>query len=179
MTQELLVRPLYSAEQIQSRLAELAGRIARDYAGRKLHCIGVLKGSFVFMADLLRLLELDVTVDFLTTSSYGNATRSSGEVQLLLDLSAPIADRHVLIVEDIVDTGLTLNFLLETLGHRHPASLEVCAFLDKPAARQVAVPLRYTGFEVGNEFVVGYGLDAAQRLRHLPFLGVLENPEAL
>jgi hypoxanthine phosphoribosyltransferase len=138
--------------------------------------VGVLKGSFMFMADLIRHLECDVEVDFMGTVSYGASTESSGEVRITKDLERSVAGRHVLLVEDIVDTGLTLRYLLDTLRNRQPASLKVCALLDKPARRRVRANLDYYGFIIPNAFVVGYGLDYAEKYRGLNYVGVLENP---
>lgn len=167
---------LISTEKLNERIKELAREISKDYANRELLMIGVLKGSFVFMADLIRHLDCDVEVDFMGTVSYGASTKSSGEVRITKDLEQSVAGRHVLLVEDIVDTGLTLRYLLDTLRNRQPASLKVCALLDKPARRKVRANLDYYGFIIPNAFVIGYGLDYAQKYRGLNYVGVLENP---
>ncbi len=165
---------LISQQELQKRVKELADEISADYAGRDLLLIGVLKGSFVFLADLMRNMDHHITVDFMGTSSYGDSTKSSGEVRITKDLEKSVAGRHVLLVEDIVDSGLTLRYLLDTLRTRQPASLKVCALLDKPARRSVRVSLDYYGFIIPNAFVVGYGLDYDERFRGLPYVGVLE-----
>jgi hypoxanthine phosphoribosyltransferase len=165
---------LVSAEEVQRRVAELGEQISRDYAGRSLLLIGVLKGAVFFLSDLMRFIEIPVEVDFMAVASYGSATDSSGVVRILKDLDASIEDRDVLIVEDIVDSGLTLQYLMRNLGSRNPRTLEVCALLTKPERRKVDLPTRYVGFEIPNRFVVGYGLDYAERHRNLPFVAVLE-----
>jgi hypoxanthine phosphoribosyltransferase len=165
---------LVTAEELQQRVAALGEQISRDYAGRSLLLIGVLKGAVFFLSDLMRYLDVPVEVDFMAVASYGSATDSSGVVRILKDLDASIEDRDVLIVEDIVDSGLTLQYLLRNLGSRNPASLEVCALLTKPDRRKVDLPTRYVGFEIPDRFVVGYGLDYAERHRNLPFVAVLE-----
>jgi hypoxanthine phosphoribosyltransferase len=164
---------LIPSDRIQSRIAELASEIDRDYAGRELLLVGVLKGAFILMADLARHLRTPVTFDFMAVSSYGSATQTSGVVRILKDLDLDIAGRHVLVVEDIVDSGLTLNYLLRNLRARGPASVEVFALLSKPDQTRVELPLRYHGFAVPNVFVVGYGLDYAERYRNLPYVGTL------
>ncbi len=165
---------LISEPELKKRVKELAQEISSDYEGRDLLLIGVLKGSFVFLADLMRNMDYHVSVDFMGTSSYGDSTKSSGEVRITKDLEKSVAGRHVLLVEDIVDTGLTLRYLLDTLRTRQPASLRVCTLLDKPARRRVRVSLDYYGFIIPNSFVVGYGLDYDEQFRGLPFVGVLE-----
>jgi hypoxanthine phosphoribosyltransferase len=165
---------LVTAEELQQRVAALGEQISRDYAGRPLLLIGVLKGAVFFLSDLMRYLELPVEVDFMAVASYGSATDSSGVVRILKDLDVAIEDRDVLIVEDIVDSGLTLQYLLRNLGSRNPRSLEVCALLTKPDRRKVDLPTRYVGFEIPDRFVVGYGLDYAERHRNLPFVAALE-----
>jgi hypoxanthine phosphoribosyltransferase len=165
---------LVSAEEVQRRVAELGEQISRDYAGRSLLLIGVLKGAVFFLSDLMRFIDVPVEVDFMAVASYGSATDSSGVVRILKDLDAAIEDRDVLIVEDIVDSGLTLQYLMRNLGSRNPRTLEVCALLTKPERRKVDLPTRYVGFEIPNRFVVGYGLDYAERHRNLPFVAVLE-----
>ena len=167
------VRELLSAERIAERVRELGRRITVDYQGRPLVLLCVLKGSFVFTADLARAIDLPLSVEFLGVASYGDDTNSSGAVKITQDLSTSIEGKDVLLIEDIVDTGLTLAFLLRILQARGPASLEVCALLDKPSRRATEVVPRYVGFELGNEFVVGYGLDFAQRFRNLPFVGTV------
>ncbi len=166
---------LIPAEAIERKVAELGERIARDYAGRQpLLLVGVLKGSFIFLADLSRRISIPHAVDFIALSSYGNATKSTGEVRLIMDLRQSIAGKHVLVVEDIVDTGHTLSYLLRILGARQPASLHSCALVHKPSRREVDVPLDYVGFEIPDKWVVGYGLDYADRYRTLPYIGYLE-----
>jgi hypoxanthine phosphoribosyltransferase len=165
---------LVSADDVQRRVAELGEQISRDYAGRSLLLIGVLKGAVFFLSDLMRFIDIPVEVDFMAVASYGSATDSSGVVRILKDLDAAIEGRDVLIVEDIVDSGLTLQYLMRNLGSRNPATLEVCALLTKPERRKVDLPTRYVGFEIPNRFVVGYGLDYAERHRNLPFVAVLE-----
>lgn len=156
--------------EIQDRIKALGADIARDYAGRDPHLVCVLNGAFIFMADLVRAIDLPLSMDFLAVSSYGNSTRTSGEVEVLKDLRIPIANRHVIVVEDIVDTGITLNYLLRMLEARQPASLKVAALLSKPARRRVEVPIDYLGFEIEDAFVYGYGLDRSQFDRNLPFI---------
>src|SRR5436305_1491857 len=165
---------LVSADELQRRVAELGEEISRDYAGRSLLLVGVLKGAVFFLSDLMRYIEIPVEVDFMAVASYGSATDSSGVVRILKDLDAAIEDRDVLIVEDIVDSGLTLQYLMRNLGSRNPRTLEVCALLTKPERRKVDLPTRYVGFEIPNRFVVGYGLDFDERHRNLPFVAVLE-----
>ncbi|MCS7057273.1 MAG: hypoxanthine phosphoribosyltransferase [Meiothermus sp.] len=159
-----------SQEQIAARIQALGQEIKRDYEGQEPHLVCVLNGAFIFMADLVRAIDLPLTLDFLAVSSYGNAERTSGEVELIKDLRLPIAGRQVIIVEDIVDTGITLNYLLRLLEARQPASLRVAALLSKPSRRQIEVPIHYLGFEIEDAFVYGYGLDRAQRDRNLPFI---------
>jgi hypoxanthine phosphoribosyltransferase len=167
---------LFTPEQIRERVGELGARISADYAEKDLALVCVLRGAVVFLGDLLRHLPDTATVDFMAIASYGSQTKSTGVVRILKDLDDSIESRHVLIIEDIVDTGLTLNYLLENVRHRNAASVRVCALLDKPARRRVPVRVDYTGFEVPDAFVVGYGLDYDQRYRGLPFIGIL-NPE--
>jgi hypoxanthine phosphoribosyltransferase len=164
---------LVSAEELQRRVCELGEQISRDYGGRSLLLVGVLKGAVFFLSDLMRYIEVPVEVDFMAVASYGSATDSSGVVRILKDLDAAIEGRDVLIVEDIVDSGLTLQYLLRNLGSRNPRSLEVCALLIKPERRKVQLPTRYVGFEIPDRFVVGYGLDYAERHRNLPFVAAL------
>ena len=158
---------------LQARIAELGAEMTQDYAGRDLILVGVLKGAIFFMADLMRQLDLPCEVDFMAISSYGAGVDSSGVVRILKDLDVSIEGRNVVIVEDIVDSGLTLSYLLRNLEARHPASLEVCALLTKPERRENEVHCRYIGFEIPNRFVIGYGLDFAERYRNLPYVAVL------
>jgi hypoxanthine phosphoribosyltransferase len=166
---EILVQP----DDLQRRVRELGEQITRDYDGRDLLLICVLKGAVFFLSDLMRRIDLPCEVDFMAVASYGDATESSGVVRILKDLDAPIEDRHVLIVEDIVDSGLTLEYLLRNLVQRGPASLEVCALLTKPARRKTQIQAKYVGFEIPNRFVIGYGLDHAERHRNLPYVAEL------
>ena len=169
---------LLSEEQIRAKVIELGKRISADYAGRELTLVSVLKGSLPFMADLMRQIDLPLRIDLMEVSSYGGtATESSGLVRILKDLSAPIDGRDVLLVEDIIDTGLTLNYLLRYLRGKNPRSIKVCSLLDKPARRLVEIPIDYVGFEIPDAFVVGYGLDFGEVYRNLRFVGVLR-PEA-
>jgi hypoxanthine phosphoribosyltransferase len=165
---------LVDEEQIQRRVAELGARISADFAGEEILIIAVLKGAVLFLADLIRHIDLPLAVDFLAVSSYGAGTESSGVVRILKDLDAPIEGQHVLIVEDIVDSGRTLDYLLRMLRQRRPATLHVCTLLDKRERREIDVPIDYVGFEVPDAFVVGYGLDFAEFYRQLPFIGVLK-----
>jgi hypoxanthine phosphoribosyltransferase len=165
---------LLSEEALKKRIAELGAAITRDYAGKPLKLVGVLKGSFMFLADLARAIDLPIKLDFIGTSSY-QGTKSSGVVRITNDLSRPIEGEHVLLVEDIVDTGLTMKYLLENLGTRRPASVKVCALLEKPARAQVKIPIDYKGFEIPDAFVVGYGLDWDGRLRNLPYIAVVRS----
>jgi hypoxanthine phosphoribosyltransferase len=165
---------LVDADELQRRVSELGREISRDYAGRSLLLVGILKGAVFFRSDLMRFIEIPVEVDFMAVASYGSATDSSGVVRILKDLDAAIEGRDVLIVEDIVDSGLTLQYLMRNLGSRNPRSLAVCALLTKPQRRKVDLPTRYVGFEIPNRFVVGYGLDYEQRHRNLPFVAVLD-----
>lgn len=164
---------LLSADQIHAKLAEMGERITQDYAGRSILLVGVLKGAFVVMADLSRRIRLPIEFDFMAVSSYGAATRSSGVVRILKDLDHDLEGLDVLVVEDIVDSGLTLKYLLKNLAARKPASLEVAALLRKVGIQKVALDVRYVGFDIPNEFVVGYGLDFAEKYRNLPYIGTL------
>ena len=164
---------LVPADRLQARVAELAQEISRDHAGQKLLVIGVLKGAIFFIADLMRRLEVPCEVDFMAVSSYGASTHSSGVVRILKDLDTPIAGRDVLLVEDIVDSGLTLSYLMKNLASREPASLEICALLTKPGHRRLDLEIRYVGFDLPDVFVVGYGLDWDQRYRQLPYIAEL------
>jgi hypoxanthine phosphoribosyltransferase len=166
---------LVSREQLQTRIAELGTQIARDYAGMRPMLICVLKGAVPFLADLIRNTDLELEIDFMAISSYGGKnTESTGVVRILMDLTANIQGRNVLIVEDIVDTGRTLSYIMQNLQTRQPASIKVCALLDKPTRRLVYVPLAYVGFEVPDKFVIGYGLDFNENYRNLPYVGVLK-----
>jgi hypoxanthine phosphoribosyltransferase len=166
----ILVQP----DDLQRRVRELGEEITRDYEGRDLVLVGVLKGAVFFLSDLMRHLEIPCEVDFMAVASYGSATDSSGVVRILKDLDAAIEDRDVLIVEDIVDSGLTLQYLMRSLKARQPRSLAVCALLTKPERRKVDLPIDYVGFEIENRFAIGYGLDHAERFRNLPYVAALE-----
>ena len=176
MLNDDISRILITPEQLHQRTRELGQQISRDYAGKDLHLICVLKGGVVFLVDLMRQIGIPHSIDFLATSSYGSATESSGVVRILKDLDAPIEGRNVLIVDDIIDSGLTIDYLCRILRARMPASLRICTLLDKKERREVEVPLDYIGFDIPNEFVVGYGMDFGEVYRNLPFVGVL-NPE--
>ncbi len=169
---------LVQADDLQRRVRELGSEITRDYQGRELLLVGVLKGAVFFLSDLMRAIDVPCEVDFMAVASYGSATDSSGVVRILKDLDVAIEGRDVLIVEDIVDSGLTLQYLLRNLGARTPRSLEVCALLTKPERRKVDLPTRYVGFEIPNRFVVGYGLDHAERYRNLPYVAALSDEDA-
>ena len=168
-----LAKVLITQQEIEDKLAEFAALIEDDYAGRDVLLVGVLKGAVMVMADLARALHIHVEMDWMAVSSYGSGTRSSGVVRILKDLDQDIAGKHVLIVEDIIDSGLTLSWLVGNLRSRAPASVEVCALLRKPETARADVPLRYVGFDIPSEFVVGYGLDYAERYRNLPFVATL------
>jgi hypoxanthine phosphoribosyltransferase len=165
---------LISAEEIEARLAEMGAEISRDYAGKEVFLVAVLKGAFMVLADLCRHIDLPIDMDFMAVSSYGAATRTSGVVRILKDLDQEIADRHVLIVEDIIDSGLTLRYLQRNLEVRKPASLEIAALLVKRGMQQVPVACRYVGFEIPPDFVIGYGLDYVGQYRNLPYVAVME-----
>jgi hypoxanthine phosphoribosyltransferase len=167
--------PLLSTETIGTRVRELGAQITQDYAGQELAIVAVLAGSFVFAADLIRAIDLPLSVDFLGVRSYGDSTMTSGAVRITHDLTRPVEGKHVLLVEDIVDTGLTVRFLMDTLKTRAPSSVHLAALLHKPARTRVSVPIDYLGFTIEDVFVVGYGLDAAQRYRNLPYLGVMSD----
>jgi len=167
---------LVEAGELTARVKALGEEISRDYADRDLLLVGVLKGAVFFLSDLMRHLEVPCEVDFMAVASYGSSTDSSGVVRILKDLDIPIEGREVLIVEDIVDSGLTLSYLLRTLRARNPKSLEVCALLTKPERRKVDLPIRYVGFEIPNRFAIGYGLDHAEKFRNLPYVAVLADP---
>jgi len=173
-----VAKTLIDEPTLRNRVAELGAEVTDDYAGRDLLLVGVLKGAVFFMADLMRHLTIPCEVDFMAISSYGASTDSSGVVRILKDLDINIEGRHVLVVEDIIDSGLTLSYLMRTLEARSPETLEICALLTKPDRREIDVRVRYTGFEIPNEFVIGYGLDYAERYRNLPYVGVLD-PEAI
>jgi hypoxanthine phosphoribosyltransferase len=164
---------LIEADALEQRIAELGAEISQEYEGRDLLLVGVLKGAVFFMADLMRELTVPCEIDFMAISSYGAATDSSGVVRILKDLDANIAGRDVLVVEDIIDSGLTLSYLMRSLKARKPASLEICALLTKPERREIDVPVKFVGFEIPNKFVIGYGLDFAERYRNLPYVAVL------
>ena len=165
---------LYTQNQILQRVAEIGGKISKDYAGKDLLLVGVLKGVMLFMADLLRSITIPVEVDFMAVSSYSPEARDKGLVRLVKDLEIPIQDRNVLFVEDVVDTGLTLNYLLRNLRTRSPSSLEVCTLFNKQRHRLIEIPLKYVGFDMPDRFIVGYGLDYRERYRNLPYVGLLK-----
>ncbi len=165
---------LLSEDQIQNRVAELGIKISSDYTGRDPLCVGVLKGVLFFMADLLRAISIPVEVDFMAVSSYSSEARDQGFVRMVKDLEIPVTGRHVLFIEDVIDTGLTLNYLLRNLRAQKPASLEVCVLFNKPERRLIDIPIKYLGFDLPDLFVVGYGLDHRERYRNLPFLGLLK-----
>jgi hypoxanthine phosphoribosyltransferase len=167
-------RTLVSEEDLQARITEIAAEVSADYEGRELLVIGVLKGAVFFIADLVRRISVPCELDFMAVSSYGSSTHSSGVVRILKDLDIPIAGRHVLVVEDVIDSGLTLSYLMKNLASRQPASLEICTLLTKPGHRRLNIPIRYIGFDLPDSFVIGYGLDYAERYRNLPFIAVLE-----
>ena len=170
------LEPLFSGEQIQARIAELGAEIARDYAGRNPLLLGVLKGAFIFLSDLMRACDLRLGVEFMAISSYGEATRSSGEVKIVKDLDVPIEGRDILIVEDIVDTGLTLSYLMANLRSRGAQSVKLAALLNKQERRIREVQIDYLGFTIPDHFVVGYGLDFAERYRNLPYIAIIKDP---
>lgn len=165
---------LFNEKQIETRVRELGELISRDYSGKNPVVIGILKGSLIFMSDLIRRLTIPLNIDYVAVSSYGRSTDSSGVVRIVKDLDEPIEGRHVLVVEDIVDTGLTLRYLLDNLQSRGPLSVAVCVLLDKPSRRKVDIKPDYCGFEIPDEFVVGYGLDYAENYRNMPFIGILD-----
>jgi len=166
-------RILFTEEQLKSRVAELGRQISQDYAGKEILTVGILKGAMIFLTDLVRKITVPTFFDFVAVSSYGSSTKSSGVVRILKDLDRSIKDRHVLIVEDIIDTGLTLNYLYDNLKFREPASIKICSLLDKPSRRIVPVDMHYCGFSIPDEFVVGYGLDYNERYRNLPYIMIL------
>lgn len=171
---ERVGKVLISAEQVEKRVKELGQQLKEEYQGKELLVLGILKGSVIFLSDLIRAIELPLQVDFMAVSSYGKSTNSSGVVRILKDLDTDISGKHVLIVEDIVDTGLTMGYLVDILNSREPASLKICTFLDKPSRRESDIVPDYNGFEIPDEFVVGYGLDYAEKYRNLPYIGVIE-----
>ena len=164
---------LLPADELQERVAQLGAQLSADYAGRNPVLVSVLKGSIVFLADLIRAMDIPLSVDLMEVSSYGSGTETSGQVRILKDLSASIEGRDVIVVEDIIDTGLTLNYLLRYLAERNPASMRICCLLDKPARRLAEIDIDYTGFTIPDRFVIGYGLDYDERYRNLPYVGVL------
>ncbi|TXD37646.1 hypoxanthine phosphoribosyltransferase [Lujinxingia vulgaris] len=168
------LKVLISEEEIQKRCRELAAQINEDFAGDSVHVIGVLKGSFMFLSDLVKHLTVDVSIDFLGLSSYGTSQETSGVVRMTSDLALPIKERNVIIVEDIIDTGLTMKYLVENLRTRMPSDLKVCTLLSKPSNTREDVPLDYVGFTIGDEFVIGYGLDDAEFSRNIPYIGVVD-----
>ena len=165
---------LFTEEQLKNRVNEIARQIEADYAGQEIMLVSILRGSFIFMADLCRAIRLPCTLDFMSVSSYGGGTSSTGQVQITKDLSEDIAGRNLIVVEDILDSGNTLSYLLKILEHRRPASVRLCALLDKPERRTKPVDLHYRGFTIPDAFVVGYGLDYAEKYRNLPYIGVLK-----
>ena len=165
---------LISEQTIKEKIAELGAKINKDYDGKDLLIIGVLKGSMVFMADLMRAIDINTKIDFMCVSSYGSSTRTSGQVRIIMDLRESIEGKDLLIIEDILDSGVTLSYIIDVLKARNPASIAVCTLLDKPSRRKSEVELKYRGFEIPDEFVVGYGLDYAEDYRNLPFIGILK-----
>ena len=171
------VRVLIPEDKVDERIAQLGEQISQDYAGKQVHLIGILKGSIFFICELAKRITVPVTMDFMSVSSYGAGTKTSGVVKLIKDLDEPISGKEVLVVEDIIDSGRTLSYLLQNLSSRHPASISLCTMLDKPERREVEVDVDYQGFSIPDEFVVGYGLDYDQRYRNLPYIGVLSLTE--
>ncbi|MBQ8998563.1 MAG: hypoxanthine phosphoribosyltransferase [Clostridium sp.] len=168
------IKQMLSEEQIAKKVVELAKRIEKDFEGEELLVVGILKGASIFVSDLIRKINLDVNIDFMSVSSYGNGTQSSGIVKILKDLDVNIEGKNVLIVEDIIDSGLTLSNLVETLKTRNPKSLKLCTLLDKPQRRVVDIPVDYVGFIIEDKFIVGYGIDWGEKYRNLPYIGVVE-----
>lgn len=164
---------MIDAEKLRARTAELGAQITRDYQGQDLTLVGIMKGSIFFMTDLARAIDLPVTLEMMGVSSYHGGTETTGEVRISFDLTKPMHGKHILVVEDIIDTGLTMQFLLENLAARHPASVKVCTLLEKPARAKTKVPIDYKGFVIEDRFVVGYGLDYGEKYRNLPFIGVM------
>ena len=171
------VRVLIPKDKVDERIAQLGAQISQDYAGRQVHLIGILKGSIFFICELAKRITVPVTMDFMSVSSYGAGTKSSGVVKLIKDLDEPVNGKDILVVEDIIDSGRTLSYLLKNLSDRQPASISLCTLLDKPERREVDVEVDYQGFHIPDEFVVGYGLDYDQRYRNLPYIGVLSLTE--
>ncbi len=167
-------RPIVTQEEMRNRIRDLGRQIAADYAHKDLVMVGVLKGAFAFYADLVRAVRIPLSVDFIVVRSYGSGARKSGKVKMVTEPTEPLAGRHVLLVEDIVDSGLTAKYLIESLKKRRPKSVKICALLSKPARRQIDVPIAYVGFEIPNKYVIGYGLDYQQNYRNLPYLAVLD-----
>lgn len=171
------VRILIPEDKVDERIAQLGAQISQDYAGKQVHLVGILKGSIFFICELAKRISVPVTLDFMSVSSYGSGTKSNGIVKMIKDLDEPIEGKDVLIVEDIIDSGRTLSYLLKNLSSRKPASIRLCTMLDKPERREVDVEVDYQGFIIPDEFVVGYGLDYDQRYRNLPYIGVLSLTE--
>lgn len=174
MYEDILEKVLFSKEQLAKRIKELAAQLDKDYAGKTPLMVAILKGSVMFFTDLIREMTLPLEIDFMSISSYGSGVKSSGEVKMIKDLDNKIEGKDVIIVEDIVDSGYTMKYLIHLLEARNPSSIKICALLDKPSRRETDVAVDYKGFEVGNEFVVGYGLDYAARYRNIPFIGILK-----
>ena len=174
MYEDILEKVLFSKEQLAKRIKELAAQLDKDYAGKTPLMVAILKGSVMFFTDLIREMTLPLEIDFMSISSYGSGVKSSGEVKMIKDLDNKIEGKDVIIVEDIVDSGYTMKYLTHLLEARNPSSIKICALLDKPSRRETDVAVDYKGFEVGNEFVVGYGLDYAARYRNIPFMGILK-----
>jgi hypoxanthine phosphoribosyltransferase len=173
------LKVLIDTERLQARVREMGQQITRDYAGKNLHLLGVLKGACVFLSDLMRAIDLPLSLDFIGISSYGTATKSSGEVRITKDLDVSLAGKDVLVVEDIIDTGLTLNYMVNIFRSREVSSLAIAALLDKPERHEIQIDAKYLGFTIPNHFVVGYGLDVGELYRNLPFIAVPENPDHL
>ena len=174
MLEQAIQEVLFSEEQLDRRVREIAAQIEKDYEGKEIMLISVLRGSFVFMADLCRRIDLPCTLDFMSVSSYGSSTKSSGQVQITRDLSSDITGKHIIVVEDILDSGNTLSYLLKLLEQRNPASIRLCTLLNKPDRRVKHVDVHYSGFDIPDAFVVGYGLDYAEQYRNLPYIGILK-----
>lgn len=168
------IRVMISEDEVDAKIEELGRKISKDFAGQEVHLICILKGSVFFVCELAKRITVPVTIDFMQVSSYGAETKSSGVVRLSKDLDEPLQGKNVIIVEDIIDSGRTLNHLVNLLGQRHPKSMAICTLLDKPSRRVVEVEVKYTGFQIPDEFVVGYGLDYDQRYRNLPYIGIIE-----
>ena len=174
MLEKAIQEVLFSEEQLAKRVQELADQITKDYEGKEIMLVSVLRGSYIFMADLSRRIDLPCIIDFMSVSSYGNSTSSSGQVQITKDLSSDISGKHLIVVEDILDSGNTLSYLLKILQQRNPASIRLCTLLDKPERRTKQVEVHYSGFTIPDAFVVGYGLDYAEHYRNLPYIGILK-----